>query len=271
MHLHYCFDLAYLQKIENAKKTNILSLTEHGLEEIPEPVFQLGSLRTLDISKNKLQRLGKVGQLTDLKTLNCDDNSLHSDAIAPISKLAKLQSLSMGKNRLENPANQSFPTLPPKIKTLKLHYNSFSSIPKQIVDPKLRLLEKLDLAHNNLASIPAEICNLVALTELILDNNVIVSIPDELGQVKKLKALSLKNNYIQVKSTNFTAANPQPIPASVFLDTLLIDLNLHGNPMTNTQLNEFQGFAAFLDRRKKKKTTALTGGALVNMSVCGLE
>ena len=91
------------------------------------------------------------------------------------------------------------------------------------------------------------------------------------GQLKKLKALSLKNNYIQVKSTNFTHANPQPIPASVFQDTLLIDLNLHGNQMTNTQLNEFEGFDIFLERRKKKKTTALTGGALVNLSVCGLE
>ena len=263
--------LCQLQKIENAKKTNILSLTEHKLEEIPDEVFHLTSLRTLDISKNKLQRLGNIGRLTELKTLNCDENSLHSGAIAPISKLAKLQSLSLGKNRLEDPANQSFPTLPSKIKTLKIHHNSFSSIPKQIVDPKLRLLEKLDLASNNLASIPAGISNLVALTELILDNNVIVSVPNELGEVKKLKALSLRNNYIQVKSTSFTDANPQPIPASVFEDTLLIDLNLHGNPMTNTQLNTFEGFDAFLERRKKKKTTALTGGALVSMSVCGLE
>mmetsp|Transcript_21300 Transcript_21300/g.35140 ORF Transcript_21300/g.35140 Transcript_21300/m.35140 type:complete len:274 (+) Transcript_21300:94-915(+) len=255
------------QKIENAKKTNILSLTEHKLEEIPDEVFHLTSLRTLDISKNKLQRLGKIGKLTELKTLNCNDNSLHSGGIVPISKLAKLQSLSLGKNQLED-----FPTsLPPKIKTLKIHHNSFSSIPKQIFDPKLRLLEKLDLSSNNLASIPAEISNLVGLNELNLDNNVIVSIPNELGQAKKLKVLSLRNNYIQVKSTNFTDMNPQPIPASVFEETLLIDLNLHGNPMTNTQLNEFEGFDIFLERRKKKKTTALTGGALVNMSVCGLE
>ena len=106
---------------------------------------------------------------------------------------------------------------------------------------------------------------MVALTELILDNNVIVSIPNELGHVKKLKALSLRNNYIQY------GVNPQPIPTSVFEDTLLIEFNLHGNPMTNTQLNEFEGFDTFLERRKKKKTTAISGGALVNMSVCGLE
>ncbi|KAL7551500.1 hypothetical protein ACHAWF_014690 [Thalassiosira exigua] len=149
--------------------------------------------------------------------------------------------------------------------------NSFSSIPKQICDPKLSNLEKLDLSFNNLAAIPAEICNLAALTELNLDNNVITSLPAEIGQLKKLKALSLKNNYIQVKSTNFSESNPQPIPASLFEDTLLIYLNLHGNKLTSTQLNEFGGFAVFLERRKKVKTKNLHGGALVDMSVCGLK
>ena len=239
---------------------------------MPEQVFQLTKLRTLDLSKNKLQRLGGIGRLKELKSLNCDDNLLNCSAIAPVSTLPKLQSLSLGKNQLGNNGNDvSFPEIPTKIKTLKMNHNAISNIPKQIVNPKLRILEKLDLASNNLASIPAEISNLVALTELILDNNVIVSIPNEIGLVKKLKALSLRNNYIQVKSTNFSSANPQPIPSSVFRDTLLIELNLHGNPLSNTQLNGFEGFDEFLERRKKKKTSALSGGALVDMSVCGLE
>jgi Leucine-rich repeat (LRR) protein len=103
-----------------------------------------------------------------------------------------------------------------------------------------------------------------------LDSNVIVSLREELGRLTKLKTLSLKNNYIQVKSTNFSASNPQPIPASVFENTLLIDLNLHGNKLSSTQLNEFEGFEAFLERRKKVKSKNLYGGALVDMSVCGL-
>lgn len=109
------------------------------------------------------------------------------------------------------------------------------------------------------------------MTELNLDNNVIVSLPNEIGQLKKLKSLSLKNNYIQVKSTNFSEANPQPIPASLFENTPLIDLNLHGNKLTSTELNEFEGFNVFLERRKKVKTKNLYGGAMVDMSVCGLK
>jgi len=259
------------QKIETAQKTNVLSLTEHGLEEIPAEVYRLTSLRTLDLSKNKISSLGKVSQLKELKSFNCDENVLTSSELAPLSNLTKLQSLSLGTNRLENPSNQAFPSLPPTIKQLKIYGNSLSSIPKQICDPKMKLLEKLDLSFNNLAAVPIEICNLSALTDLNLDNNVIVSLPKEVGLLKKLKTLSLRNNYIQVKSTNFSdSSNPQPIPASVFEDTLLIDLNLHGNKLSSTQLNEFEGFNAFLERRKKVKTKNLYGGAMTDMGVCGL-
>lgn len=252
------------QKLETAQKTNVLSLTEHGLEEIPGQVFQLTSLRTLDLSKNKIKNLGNISQLKELKSLNCDQNLLAARSLSSISNLPKLAILSLGKNRLENPANQSFPPLPPKVKTLKLHGNSFSSIPKQICDPKLPL-EKLDLSCNNLACVPSEICNLAALTDLNLDKNAIVSLPNEMGQLKKLKALSLRNNYL-------TKSYPQPIPSSLFVDTLLIDLNLHGNDrLTSTDLNEFDGFDVFLERRKKKKDKSLHGGAMVDMSVCGLK
>lgn len=262
-------------------------------------MYQCTSLKTLDLSKNKLTKLGKISQLKELKSFNCDENALTSNELAPLSNLTKLQSLSLGKNRLDNPSNMQFPALPATVKQLKIHGNSLSSIPKQICDPSMKLLEKLDLSFNNLAEVPAEICNLgeqtgvylvplpfadtcaithlihccfriVALTELNLDNNVIVSLREELGQLTKLKTLSLKNNYIQVKSTNFSASNPQPIPASVFENTLLIDLNLHGNKLSSTQLNEFEGFEAFLERRKKVKSKNLYGGALVDMSVCGL-
>lgn len=251
------------QKLETARKTNILSLTEHGLEEIPGQVFQITSLRTLDLSKNKIRHLGKISQLHELKSLNCDSNNLTTKSLSSISKLPKLTTISIGKNKLTE--SDSFPSLPPKVKTLKLYGNSFSSIPKQICDRKLTSLEKLDLSCNNLACVPSEICNLASLTELNLDKNALVSLPIEMGRLTKLKALSLKNNYL-------TKSNPQPIPAGVFTETLLIDLNLHGNDrLTSTDLNEFDGFDVFLERRKKKKDKSLHGGAMVDMSVCGLK
>jgi Leucine-rich repeat (LRR) protein len=107
------------------------------------------------------------------------------------------------------------------------------------------------------------------LTELNLDNNTIVSLPNEAGQLRKLKVLSLRNNYIHIVKNN-----PQPIPSSVFVNTLLIDLNLHGNnELSSTELISFNGFDVFLERRKKVKTKNLYGGAISDddTGLCGLK
>lgn len=200
-------------------------------------------------------------------------------SLMPVAKLSKLQNLSVGGNLLgkhvvsSGPASaQTFPPeLPSGLKQLKVNNNFLSSVPRPILSAKLVKLEKLDLSSNQLAAIPMEVSNLVALTELNLDNNVIVSLPDEIGKLKKLKVLSLRGNRISVHSTNWSEKNPQPIPRSLFADTPIIDLNLHGNPMTSTQLNSMEGYDEFLERRQKVKTSTLLGGGLINLDVCGLE
>lgn len=282
-------------KLSTAQKTNVLSLTEHGLEEIPTLVYQIVGLRTLDLSKNKIRSLGKISVLKELKSLNCEDNLLtiaDVSSLVEISHLSNLQTLSLGKNRIKYPTSatgeKQFPSLPPKVKQLRLNGNEFTSIPKQILISSTTTqhainttLEKLDMSSNNLAYIPKEIGNLTALTELLLDNNVITSLPNEMGKLTKLKTLSLKDNYIQLVvvgsstkkiNANFSCTNPQPIPASIFVDTLLIDLNLHGNKLTITQLNEFDGFDTYLERRRIVKTKGLVGGAMDGDStLCGLK
>jgi len=280
-------------KLTTAQKTNVLSLTEHELEEIPCRVYQIVNLRTLDLSKNKIQSLGKLSVLKELKSLNCDDNLLTNTSelshLAQISHLTNLQTLSLGRNKIKYPTmaisdDGKFTfTLPPKLKQLRLNGNEFESIPKQILTPNnttATTLEKLDMSYNNLACIPIEIGNLTSLTELLLDNNVITSLPNEMGKLTKLKTLSMRNNYIQLPSTttttksgtNFSSNNPQPIPSSIFINTLLIDLNLHGNKLTSTQLNEFDGFDTFLERRRVVKTKGLIGGAMDGDStLCGLK
>ena len=256
-------------------------------------MYRLTNLRTLDLSKNSIQRLDpKYGQLKNLKSLNLDGNKLTGGpAVAVIAKLTKLQNLSLGGNVLgrftitnsnsaptsssssNKNAKEVLPTpLPPSLKQLSLNGNFLSNVPRSIVSvqPYLNKLEKLDLSSNQLASIPTDVVNLVKLIELNLDNNVIVSLPTEIGSLQNLKQLSLRNNHITVTSTNFDK-NPQPLPPTLFTDTPLIDLNLHGNPMASTQLNSFVGYDKFLERRQQVKTNALLGGALTNLDVCGLE
>ena len=228
------------------------------------------------MSLNKLKRLGdRLAVLTELKSLNVDNNALVAGSLAPVAKLSKLQSLSAGGNKLglhtaDTPSAAALPTLPPSLKQIKLDANSFSTFPPQLILGLVRL-EKLDLSHNNLASIPPDISALVSLTELNLDHNVIVALPATMGQLKQLKTLSLRSNQLRASNTSFSETNPQPLPASLFEDTPLIDLNLHDNPMTSTVLNQFEGYDKFLERREKIKSKDIYGGALTNLDVCGLK
>jgi len=244
----------------------------------------MGTIRTLDISKNKLRKLGNMQAFTNLKSLNCDENKLHADALQSLSNLSKLQSLYAGNNKLGDeivkksngappPMVVSFPKLPPSLKHLKLNFNSFLSIPASICSKELIKLEKLDLSNNDIAAIPEGFENLRSLVELHLDHNSITGIPASVGALSKLKVLSLRHNQIRVEQglTIFTQTNPQPIHSTIFTDTLVVDLNLDGNDMTSSQLNNFEGFDAYLERRKKVKSKNLYGGTLTDYGLCGLE
>jgi Leucine-rich repeat (LRR) protein len=262
------------QKLENAKKLGVLSLSEHGLDSIPTPVYDL-PLRTLDLSKNNLSYTGKLEVLVDLKSLNLDQNKLPAGSLTAISKLTKLQNLSLSGNLLGKPLPveqkvDPLPELPSTLKQLDLSRNFFSNIPRPVLSTNLGKLEKLDLSFNQLATVPDEISNLKNLEELRLDSNMVVSLPEAIGLLSKLKALSLRDNKITVLSANVATTtntqNVQPLPKSLFTNTRLIDLNLHGNRLTNTQLNRFEGYQDFLERRQKVKSKTMT-----NLDVCGLE
>jgi Leucine-rich repeat (LRR) protein len=271
------------------RENAVLSLSEHGLDTVPDDLYipdLQKKVRTLDLSSNKLTSLGQLHTFKELKSLNLEGNQLAAGSLGPVASMSKLQNLSCANNRLgRQPAAstsasgkggkagpssalpmEAISQLPPSLRQLNLSSNFLSSVPRCVVSLSLNKLEKLDLSDNLLAVLPNEISNLTNLEEIKVDNNMIVSLPEAIGSLRKLKVLSLRNNKLIVSSTNFSEQNPQPIPASLFTDTLLIDLNLHGNQMTNTQLNEFAGFQHFLDRRQKVKSKTMA-----NLSVCGLK
>jgi leucine-rich repeat protein SHOC2 len=277
----------FLSLYENA----VLSLSEHALNAIPDELYipdLQKKLRTLDLSSNKLTSLGQLHTFSELKSLNLEGNQLAAGSLGPVASMSKIQNLSCANNRLgQQPSStaahgkakaqpsapaagakpiEAISQLPPSLRQINLSSNFLSSVPRCVLSSSLNKLEKLDLSDNQLVVVPVEISNLTNLEEIKVDNNMIVSLPEAMGSLRKLKVLSLRNNKLNVTSTNFSEQNPQPIPASLLTDTPLIDLNLHGNQMTNTQLNEFAGFQQFLDRRQKVKSKTMA-----NLSVCGLK
>jgi Leucine-rich repeat (LRR) protein len=264
------------------------------LAAIPSAVFQLVTVRTLDLSNNKLKVLpDALANLKALKSLNCEHNKLTKGSISPsLARLSNLAVLSLGNNRLGKNAEESttgnaskkkvkassatqdiiLPIIP-SLKQLKLNDNQLHTIPPQICSPLLVKLELLDLSNNNIEILPSGIQHLVSLQSLNLDHNALLSLPDEMKALSKLKSLSLQHNQIHIirHDDNRNNKYPQPLPSSLFTDTALIDLNLAGNPMTNTQLNEFEGFSTFLERRQRLKSKNIYGGALTDLSVCGLD
>ena len=259
-------------------------------------MHSIAKLKTLDLSKNALRSLDRrIAELPLLKSLNLQGNQLPKGSVQAVAQLSNLQILNLGNNQLgrmvvapvtpTNGSKKNHPTpaktatatsknvphiatkLPASLKQLILPGNQLSVVPPVIVSSSLLKLERLDLSHNQLACLPVGISKLSNLTSLLLDHNVIVSLPEELGRLTQLKVMSLKQNQLRASDR----PEEQPLPRSLFADTPVIDLNLHGNPLTSTQLNNMDGFDVFLERRQKVKTTTLTGGALTDLDVCGLK
>jgi len=277
------------QKLANASKLGVLSLSEHKLKKLPDKVLTVEKLTTLDLSKNSLtngdRNLQEIpARLPKLKILNLDNNKLHCGSLPDLAPATNLQTLQLNHNSLgtQPPASKSagtsvaalldsspIPGLPSSLKTIQLTFNSLASIPTQLACAHLTSLRVIDLSDNRLAGVlPPAMKVLIGLVELRLDRNSISGVSAgifEGGGWSKVKVLSLEDN--QIKSVG----EPQSLPEQLFTSTCLHDLNLRNNPLQKRELMDFDGFDKFLSRRGDVKKKDLDGGAMADLSLCGLD
>ncbi|CAF4643195.1 unnamed protein product, partial [Rotaria sp. Silwood2] len=102
------------------------------------------------------------------------------------------------------------------LERLNLYHNVIKSIPEQII--QIRMLKILDLSRNQLAYIPPQLCKLPNLEVLIINNNKLVSLPEEIDQLEKLIELDV--------STNDITQLPYQIGSLQYLRTLNIRRNM---------------------------------------------
>jgi Leucine-rich repeat (LRR) protein len=216
----------------------------------------------------------------------------HSAPAVDWRKWNTLQNLSLAGNRLgQQPSDQAsssvtrdnasdhasiLPILPPSLKSLNLASNQWTRVPGTLLlrQYDLPLLQVLNLSDNQLTILPDEMFAVVPLLqELRLDDNQLTCIPHAMGQtLKQLKILSVRNNQLQMTPTATIPTNnankPRaPLPASLFTDTALVDLNLHGNTkLSHTLLSSMDGYDVFCERRRLVKQKTMS-----NMDNCGLD
>ena len=252
-------------QIENASKTGVLSLRGSGIDEMPEKVFALAKLRSLDVSSNKIKRLGEgVSKLTSLVNLNVDDNAIAG--FHPSTHLSeKLENISCNRNRFETLPAQIFASA--KLKKILFAGNRiaavFGTLPAT-VDSSIRSgvfasLTLVDLSDNRISVIENHFVFFPHLEELNLSNNSVSLVPDFLAN-SSLKILRLKNNKI---------ADRNALSAQVLRESKIDLLELDGNPflvgadgVQRNLADVYDDYVFYQQRHQMRLNKQIAGGVI---------
>ncbi|HAS43487.1 MAG TPA: hypothetical protein DCS93_23610 [Microscillaceae bacterium] len=192
------------------KATTSLSLKELWLEELPEELASLTSLKKLDLNHNNLETLPDwIGQLTRLENLNLWGNKLKTLSES-IGQLQQLKVLQMDGNKLAK-LPQSIGQLA-HLEELILESNALTALPENI--DQLTQLKVLDLGRNPIEQLPDNIGQLPNLERLNLTYTKLKALPTSIGQLTKLTSLSLFGVDLETL--------PDEVQALTHLETLFI-------------------------------------------------
>jgi Leucine-rich repeat (LRR) protein len=255
-------------KIAQSKKTGSLNLSNQDIKTNSWVWVSIGSpdlstkLKVLDVSGNVMKSLpSQVSGLPVLKILYANGCSLQrSPNMIPSTRLKQVY---MNHNDLEE---TTLNPLPNSVSKLDLGFNHFTRFP-----PVLSLLvnlEEINLSGNRLESIEG-IGNLVNLVLVTLDDNRLQELSLDFTGLVKIKKLSIRNNNLHAKAVT---REGQSIPEGLFITTALENLDLQGNiQLKKTEILAFNGIETFLERRRANKEKGISGGAMTDLGLFGLE
>ena len=79
-----------------------MSLSSNSLQELPDCVFQLKNLKTLDLISNRIKKIPPTINFEKVEKLNLQGNQIQ-ELPESIYNLPKLKEISLGGNPLKNP------------------------------------------------------------------------------------------------------------------------------------------------------------------------
>jgi len=141
-------------------------------EDLPKDMIGLRSLRTLNLSGNRLDTLPpQILDIVSLRNLFLGANQI-TEVHSGISRLRRLRLLYLGGNQLE-------------------------SLPREIGE--LPYMQVLLLSDNKLRHLPVSLSNLSRLQCLHLHQNRLTTLPNDLIHIRSLSELSLRENPLVMR------------------------------------------------------------------------
>ncbi|CAA2966002.1 LRR receptor-like serine threonine- kinase GSO1 [Olea europaea subsp. europaea] len=182
----------------NSTSLSVLDLSHNNFNSIPEWLFNLNTLKHLDLNSNNLYGAlpDALANLTSLEELDLSNNGFNSPIPEWLFNLNSLKHLDLNSNNLYGALPDALANLT-SLEELDLSHNGFNStIPEWLFN--LNSLKHLDLNSNNLYGVlPDALANLTSLEELDLSHNGFNStISEWLFNLNSLKHLYLNSNNL---------------------------------------------------------------------------
>eukprot|EP00890_Picochlorum_soloecismus_P003345 jgi/Picsp_1/4010/NSC_01522-R1_leucine-rich repeat family protein len=208
-----------------ANKVRVLDGSGNKISEVPFYIENMIRCHRLGLSKNRIREIPEgIGSMVNLRVLLLDHNRL-VDLPPALFTLTKLERLSLAHNHL-------------------------TELPKNV--SHLDQLKYIDISGNKIRSITRGIAGCSNLEELRCSDNVISKLPIDLAKLEKLRLLVAENNRIST------------VPSEIFTYCeSLQTMALHGNPITEQDLEEIKGYQDFDARRQRKWDKAISAGVLL--------
>jgi internalin A len=185
-----------LHIIEEVRKSGsiALSLSRMGLTHIPETVFHLTNLQTLNLYDNQITIIPEaIVQLSQLRNLILGNNQI-TEIPDVMVRLSELRQLNLDDNRISGIPDWIAEL--PHFEDLSLHGNRITFLPDTVA--RIVNLKRLSLGRNRISAIPSFIARLSKLQMLGLGGNRINAIPDSIAPLTQLEELFFWENQIKV-------------------------------------------------------------------------